>query len=97
MSSYGYLLALSGFRYSAPQRTLYFNPVLSPEDFRCFFSVADGWGTIHQTQTNGETKVTVEIVQGELPLQQAVIGGKVVAGEEIRRLDDRRWEIVVKG
>jgi hypothetical protein len=50
MASYGLLSALSGFRYSAPEKTLYLQPRLevapAGKPFEVFFSTATGWGTL---------------------------------------------------
>jgi hypothetical protein len=46
MSSYSLLGALSGFRYSAVERTLWFGPQLNVRPFKSFFSAASGFGTI---------------------------------------------------
>ena len=42
MASYALLGALSGFRYSAVERTLWFAPRLKARPFECFFSAASG-------------------------------------------------------
>lgn len=47
MASWGLIQALSGFRYSAPQRTLTLEPQLEAaggENFATFFSTAAAWG-----------------------------------------------------
>jgi non-lysosomal glucosylceramidase len=75
MANYAYLLALSGFRYSAPQRTLYLNPALCVEDFRTFFSVEGAWGTIGQRRQGDRVEVTVEVVEGTLAVERVVLGG----------------------
>ena len=46
MASYGLLDALSGFRYSAVVRKLYFGPKLDVRPFTVFFSTASGYGLI---------------------------------------------------
>ncbi len=50
MASYGLLIAISGFRYSAPEKTLYLQPRLEAaprgEALEVFFSAASGWGTL---------------------------------------------------
>jgi uncharacterized protein (DUF608 family) len=68
MSSYALLGALSGFRYSAVDRTLWFSPKLKVQPFQCFFSTASGFGTI----ALHESTVTVRMVEGELPIEHLV-------------------------
>src|ERR1700746_818951 len=46
MASYALLAALSGFRYSAVWRTLWFGPQLNVRPFKSLFSTATGFGTI---------------------------------------------------
>ncbi len=62
MASYALLGALSGFRYSAPERTLFLAPKLAKDPFRTFFSTATGYGTI----TVSKRAVAIEMVEGEL-------------------------------
>ncbi len=80
MANYAYLLALSGFRYSAPEKTLYIDPAVYPEDFRCFFSVDGAWGTVRHRQASYGTVVTIEVIEGELELDKIVIGGVALGG-----------------
>src|SRR3984885_5771220 len=66
MASYSLLGALSGFRYSAADRTLWFGPRLNIRPFKSFFSTASGYGTI---SLDGHT-VTVNMIEGELPIEK---------------------------
>jgi uncharacterized protein (DUF608 family) len=45
MSSYALLFGLSGARYDAVEKVLYLEPRI-PDDFRCFFATAAGYGTV---------------------------------------------------
>ncbi|MHB0876593.1 MAG: GH116 family glycosyl-hydrolase [Anaerolineae bacterium] len=74
MANYAYLGALTGFRYSAPERTLYLDPKLNREDGQCFFSVEGAWGTVRWRLEAGEPVVTVEAVQGSLAVERVVWG-----------------------
>jgi uncharacterized protein (DUF608 family) len=69
MSSYALLPALSGFRYSAVDRTLHFAPKLKGKAFTSFFSTAAGYGTISLE----DHLVTIHILEGELALERLVI------------------------
>lgn len=79
MASYALLIALSGFRYSAPEKTLYLKPRLETDPFEVFFSTASGWGTI--TIRGGEVEVTVE--EGQIEIKKLVleINGQVMTVE----------------
>lgn len=69
MASYGVLLALSGFRYSAPEKTLYFAPRLTERPFECFFSTATAWGTLVLRKDS----LTIDIAEGTLDVQQLAL------------------------
>jgi hypothetical protein len=69
MASYALLAALSGFRYSAAQRTLWFGPQLPVRPFKTFFSTATGLGTI----TLDGRDLRIQIIEGELPLEKIVL------------------------
>jgi uncharacterized protein (DUF608 family) len=85
MASYALLGALSGFRYSAVDRTLYFAPKLKVLPFRSFFSTASGFGTIALDAHN----ITVQIIEGELPVEKLVL----VRGGETHTAD---WKVTVR-
>ena len=68
MASYALLGALSGFRYSAVEKTLWFSPRLKVRPFQCFFSTASGFGTIALY----ERVVSVQIIEGELSIEKLV-------------------------
>ena len=50
MSSYGLLLALSGFHADVPNRELSFSPKTKEKDFSCFFCCGSGWGIYRQSR-----------------------------------------------
>jgi uncharacterized protein (DUF608 family) len=69
MASYGLLIALAGFRYAAPEKTLYLQPRLEAaqagkpgKPFEVFFSTATGWGTL----TIKDHEVTLRLEEGWL-------------------------------
>jgi uncharacterized protein (DUF608 family) len=65
MSSFALVAALSGFRYSAVDKTIHFGPKLKVHPFVSFFSTASGYGTI---TLDGHT-VTVNMIEGELAIE----------------------------
>jgi uncharacterized protein (DUF608 family) len=69
MSSYSLLGALSGFRYSAVEKTLWFGPRLSIRPFRSFFSAASAFGTIELHPD----ALHVQVIEGELPIGHLVL------------------------
>lgn len=66
MSSFALVGALSGFRYSAVDKTLHFGPRLKVHPFVSLFSTASGYGTI---VLDGHT-VTVNMIEGELQIER---------------------------
>jgi uncharacterized protein (DUF608 family) len=69
MSSYALLPALSGFRYSAVDRTLHFGPKLNARPFTAFFSTASAYGTITLTPT----EISVRVLEGQLPVEKLIL------------------------
>jgi hypothetical protein len=69
MASYALLIASSGFRYSAPQRTLWLAPRIDREPFTCFFSTASGWGTLHLSRN----RLRIHLAAGELAVDKVEI------------------------
>jgi len=72
MASYALLIALAGFRYSAPEKTLYVAPKMAAEPFECFFSTASGWGTV---RLEGE-EIEIDLSEGSLDVQRLVVTWK---------------------
>jgi hypothetical protein len=59
MSSWTLLEAAAGQRYNAAEGFLAFAPRISPENFRCFFITAGGWGTFEQTSSGASQTETL--------------------------------------
>ena len=70
MASYSLISALSGFRYSAVERTLWFGPKLDRRPFITFFSSAAGYGTISLSKR----VLTVTVIEGKLQIRRIVLG-----------------------
>jgi hypothetical protein len=64
MSSYGVLLAASGFYCDAPEGVLTFGPRVSADDFRAFFAAGAGWGTYTQQRKAGGLEAPVTVDRG---------------------------------
>jgi len=65
LASWSLLLALSGFHYSAPERTLGFDPRIEAERFASFWSVGGpGYGLYEQERRGSSFAATVKLVQG---------------------------------
>ena len=75
MSSWSVLLALCGYGYSAVTGRLRFAPKLSPDDFRCVFTTASGWGALSQTATDAGRTVSVSVSYGAVALRSLALQG----------------------
>jgi len=85
MASYALLDALSGFRYSAVRKTLWFGPRLSIRPFKTLFSTASGFGTI---VLDSET-IKVDLLEGQLDVEKLVLS----PGTRTQELD---WNVTVR-
>jgi uncharacterized protein (DUF608 family) len=70
LASYALLGSLSGFCYSAAERTLHFAPYTDQRPFECFFSAASGFGTIRLD----ERALHVALIEGELAIDTLILG-----------------------
>ena len=69
MASYGVYLAACGFEYHGPKRHIGFTPRLTPEDFKCAFTSAEGWGTFSQQSETTNLKAQIAVKWGTLRLK----------------------------
>lgn len=68
MMSFGVYLAAIGYEHHGPKGHLGFAPRIGPEDFRCAFTAAAGWGSYRQTRRGRRLAAEVEVRHGELRL-----------------------------
>jgi uncharacterized protein (DUF608 family) len=80
LASWSVLLALSGYRYSAVERSLTFAPRFSPENFQCFFVTESGWGTFHQQVSGSSVKVQLDVRLGEVRVRHVNLPYNISAG-----------------
>jgi uncharacterized protein (DUF608 family) len=85
MASYALLGALSGFRYSAVEKCLWFGPRLRVRPFQSFFSTARGFGLI---KLDSQT-LRIQMIEGELPLQRVIL----LDGGQVKEMD---WSFTVR-
>jgi uncharacterized protein (DUF608 family) len=69
MASFGVYLAACGCEYDGPAGRLAFAPRLTPENFRCAFTSAEGWGTFEQKRNGQTQKASIKIAWGQLQLR----------------------------
>lgn len=67
MSSWGLLIALSGFEYDMARKEMKFAPVVLEDNFSSFWSTGLAWGTYSQTKNaaTGEFEADVKVLYGE--------------------------------
>jgi non-lysosomal glucosylceramidase len=70
LASWSVLLALSGYRYSAPEGSLSFAPRMGGSKFECFFSTGTAWGTVRLANGKGAPTVKLSVIEGTLELRQ---------------------------
>lgn len=68
MASWGLLTALSGFHYSAPERSIRFRPRVNETAFRALFACGNAWGTYSQELQAG-AMARIAVAGGGLELQ----------------------------
>jgi len=69
MASYGVYLAVCGFEYHGPKGHIGFAPKLTPENFKCAFTSAEGWGSFAQKSEGGSQKAEIAVCWGKLKLK----------------------------
>jgi len=88
MSSWGLLLALSGYSYSAPEMRLGFAPKVYPENFNTFWSTGSGWGSYSQKVEEGKKEIaSLAVSSGNLALKEFSFGvPPALQGKKITKL-----------
>jgi uncharacterized protein (DUF608 family) len=76
LANWGQLLALTGFRYSAVEDTLWLNPRVNQDNLRTFFAAGPAWGTLTLKKSGGGYDLVIDVAKGELPLKEIVLFGK---------------------
>ncbi len=69
MASFGVFLAACGFEYHGPKQHIGFAPKLTPDNFKCAFTSAEGWGSFGQKVKSGRQKVEIILRWGSLKLK----------------------------
>ena len=73
MSSWALLLAAEGYEYDGPEGALCFDPRITPEKFRAFFTTAEGYGTFGQRRTASAQTNTLEMKAGQVVLKRLTL------------------------
>ena len=81
MASYGVYLAACGFEYDGPKAHIGFAPKLTPENFKCAFTSAEGWGSYSQKTESGKWKAEIAVRWGKLKIKTIALES---AGADVR-------------
>jgi uncharacterized protein (DUF608 family) len=73
MASYGVYLAACGFEYHGPKMHIGFAPRIAPENFKCAFTGAEGWGSFAQMTEGKETHSEIAVKWGSLSLKSVAL------------------------
>ena len=79
MASYSVLLALSGFHYSAVERSVAFQPRITPDSFQSFFAAGSAWGLYSQRRQGQTLTAKLESRHGALSLRRVTLSGGAAA------------------
>jgi uncharacterized protein (DUF608 family) len=66
LASWGCLIALSGFTYDGPAGRLGFAPRWQENDFKAFFTAAEGWGNIRQRRAENSQENHIDVKYGQV-------------------------------
>lgn len=72
MASYGILHAVQDYWYDGPAGVMGFSPKLTANNFKGFFTSAEGWGNISQTRSNSQQQNSIDVKYGRLSLQKVI-------------------------
>ena len=75
MASFALLPIFSGFSFDIPHGKIGFDPIVNTENFRCPFSLADGWGEVFFSHDS----MKIVIREGDLTLCELGIGARRAA------------------
>ncbi len=72
MASWGCLLGAEGWLYDGPAGKIGFAPHLTPDDFKAFFTAAEGWGSLVQKRGDRAQTDRIEVKWGKLSVRTLV-------------------------
>jgi uncharacterized protein (DUF608 family) len=85
LASWGCLLALAGVSYDGPAGRLGFAPRWQADNFKGFFSAAEGWGSLAQRRQKRVQEDQVGVKHGRLSLREFVL--EVPEGVKVSRVE----------
>ena len=79
MSSWGVLSAVQDYWYDGPQGVISFAPRIKPDNYKGFFTAAEGWGNITQTIAGGKQSSGIDLKYGRLVLQKVLLSSENIS------------------
>ena len=76
MASWGVLSAIQDYWYDGPQGVISFAPRIKPDNYKGFFTSAEGWGNITQTIAGGKQSSGIDLKYGRLTLQKVLLSSE---------------------
>ncbi|MGC9329657.1 MAG: GH116 family glycosyl hydrolase, partial [Candidatus Hinthialibacter sp.] len=70
MASWSVMLALSGYKYSGPDKMISFFPKLNEDEFTGFWSNDAGWGVYIQDLGSSSLEADIQVLYGRVSLQK---------------------------
>ncbi len=93
MSSWMLLEGLSGYFNDAPRRSISFEPKINQDNYRCFYSGPNSWGTYSQTSDGSTQRCRLDVLHGVLELDEVRVPDLTRKETPVRvLLDDERME-----
>jgi uncharacterized protein (DUF608 family) len=83
MASYGVYLAACGFEYHGPKQHIGFAPRLTPENFKCAFTSAEGWGTFVQKIEGGKLTAEIAVRWGSLKVKTIALQADAASSAQV--------------
>jgi hypothetical protein len=81
LASWGCLTGLEGYQYDGPAGRIGFGPRMQAEDFKAFFTGAEGWGSLVQQRVAGRQANRIDLAWGLLRARTLVFELPKDAGE----------------
>lgn len=70
MSSWALILALSGYDYSAIEKSIVFAPKMNQKNFSVFWSAGSGWGSYQQRRKKNIQTMTLRVLWGKVQIER---------------------------
>lgn len=80
MAAWSAVLALSGFRYHAVEKSVIAQPLINSSRFRSFWSTGTGWGSFTQQLQSG-VAFTLEVSEGSIACKSVVLARRAHTGQ----------------